>query len=234
MQFEGFRPEGLELLMENRLRNDKAFYDAHKEQLKKLVLEPWYALCEAMTPTMQMIDPLFVTEPRRMVSRIRRDTRYTRDQSLYRDNLWLFFRRTRTEQEMIPSFYFEITQSYWGYGVYGCATPAEMQKAREMILADDVLFRQARKAADKSGFEMDGDLYKKDHFPDASPKLKDWLNRRALGLSRTHTDYAPLFDGSFVPDVLDDFTTLAPVYRFLCTARERARGERKAESGARR
>ena len=49
-----------------------------------------------MTPEMVKIDPQFVTVPSRMVSRVRRDTRYTKDKTLYRANMWLFFPQSTT------------------------------------------------------------------------------------------------------------------------------------------
>ena len=75
MEFTGFNPQGLDLLIENRMMNSLEFYEEHKAQIKRLAIEPFYALCERMRDEMLLIDPLFVTVPSRMVSRVRRDTR---------------------------------------------------------------------------------------------------------------------------------------------------------------
>ena len=93
MAFHGFSAEGVDLLQLNRLQNSKEFYDAHKDEIKRLSIRPFHELIAEMTPEMVKIDPQFVTVPSRMVSRVRRDTRYTKDKTLYRANMWLFFRR---------------------------------------------------------------------------------------------------------------------------------------------
>lgn len=102
MAFHGFSAEGVDLLQLNRLQNSKEFYDAHKDEIKRLSIRPFHELIAEMTPEMVKIDPQFVTVPSRMVSRVRRDTRYTKDKTLYRANMWLFFRRARRERESVP------------------------------------------------------------------------------------------------------------------------------------
>ena len=63
MEFTGFNPQGLDLLIENRMMNSLEFYEEHKAQIKRLAIEPFYALCERMRDEMLLIDPLFVTVP---------------------------------------------------------------------------------------------------------------------------------------------------------------------------
>ena len=116
MAFHGFSAEGVDLLQLNRLQNSKEFYDAHKDEIKRLSIRPFHELIAEMTPEMVKIDPQFVTVPSRMVSRVRRDTRYTKDKTLYRANMWLFFRRARRERESVPAYYFELHPEYWAFG----------------------------------------------------------------------------------------------------------------------
>ena len=223
--FTGFRPQGLDLLIENRLMNDKAFYEAHKDDIRRDVIEPFYALCACMTPAMQELDPLFVTVPSRMVSRVRRDTRYTKDKTLYRANMWLFFRRPRAERESVPFYYMEVSPDYWSYGCFGGYGQGEMAIAREMILAEDRLFLDAFRAAEHAhAFTLEGDLYKRPRFPDAPEAYQPWLNRKNIGLQFMESeDFSPLWDGSFVEPMLEDMQQIVPFYRFRCALRERAR-----------
>ena len=140
MAFHGFSAEGVDLLQLNRLQNSKEFYDAHKDEIKRLSIRPFHELIAEMTPEMVKIDPQFVTVPSRMVSRVRRDTRYTKDKTLYRANMWLFFRRARRERESVPAYYFELHPEYWAFGCWGAWGRGEMEALREMILAEDRLF----------------------------------------------------------------------------------------------
>lgn len=224
MEFTGFRPEGLDLLIENRIQNSKAFYEAHKPQIKALVAEPFYALAERMAPVMQEIDPLMSLEPKKMLSRVRRDTRYSKDQSLYRDNAWLTFGRRKGDFASRPCFYFEITPTYWGYGCgYYHAPPQEMQIAREMMLQEDKNFLEAFRAVSRRPrFALYGELYKRPKYPDAPAAYQPWLNRKNLGVSCERLDHEALWDAGFVEGVLDDLRAVAPLYHFMCVIKDRA------------
>jgi uncharacterized protein (DUF2461 family) len=46
-----------------------------------------------LTPAALEIDPDFNTRATSVVSRIRRDTRYSHDKTMYRDHVWLGYRR---------------------------------------------------------------------------------------------------------------------------------------------
>ena len=109
MKFHGFPVGMTERLQENRLKNSREWYNAQKEQFKKEIYEPFYALIEDMTEPMLSIDPRMCLVPRTCVSRIVRDTRRTKDKTtLYRDNLWCFFRRSPKTEPNAPAFYFEF------------------------------------------------------------------------------------------------------------------------------
>lgn len=224
--FKGFNPEGLDLLIENRLMNSKDFYEKHKKEIREKAVNPFYELCMDMTDNMLKIDPLFVTNPTRMVSRVRRDTRYTKDKTLYRSNLWLYFRRPKDKFDTVPFYYMEVTPEYWSYGCFGGFGKGEMQVAREMILNEDLTFLNAYKSTKECNiFSLDGEKYKREHFPNAKEDYKPWLNRKYLGLAfYEYEDYSSLWDGSFVKPMLENFNKIAPFYNFLIAIRERAKG----------
>lgn len=224
MSFTGFSKEGMELLQLNRLQNSKSFYDAHKEEIRQKVLEPFYAMIEEMTPVMLQIDPFFVTNPSRMVSRVRRDTRFTKDKTLYRANLWLFFRRPRNDMTFIPSYYFEIHPVYWRFGCWGACGRGEMAIIRQMIQQEDKNFLQAYEAVKScTGNTIEGEPYKRLRFSHTNPDYQNWMNRKELGVDfREEQDFTPLWDGSFFSAMIQNMQRLSPFYSLLLTAKERA------------
>ena len=227
MSFNGFPPIGLDLMIENRLMDSQEFYEAHKAEIKSLMIEPMRQLCADMSEEMLKIDPLFVTAPAKMISRVRRDNRYTHDKSLYRANMWMFFRRARRQRQMIPAYYFEVGPEYWGYGCFGCYERGEMETARKMMLENDVLFLRAREAVEKSGGTLMGDAYKRPKHPNAPEELQSWLNRKNLGVCWEESEnYGPVFDGSFYERMMSRFKQLQPFYEFLWAARERTAAPR--------
>ena len=116
--FAGITPDAMWLLAENRFHDSKSFYEEKKPQIQAQVLRPLRALLEDLTPFMLDIDPQFVTEPGRNgnISRIRRDNRYTRDKSMYRENAWIVFERDKKAWVCSPGFFVDISGqgSSWG------------------------------------------------------------------------------------------------------------------------
>ena len=112
-------PKTLEFLFENRLHDSRTWFAEHKKEYQSLVIQPMRQLVMDLSPTMLELDPQFITEPKvdKTIARIWRDTRYTKDPSLYRDHLWLIFKRGgRMHAQDYPGIYFEINQDGFGYG----------------------------------------------------------------------------------------------------------------------
>jgi uncharacterized protein (TIGR02453 family) len=144
-----FSREALDFLAENRLRDSRDWFKAHKGDYERLVLAPMQELVVRLTPVMRAIDPQLICEPRvgRSISRIYRDTRFSRDKSIYRANVWCIFIRDKQLWEGPPAFYADISPAGYSYGCgYYQASAASMAIIREMVLAGDRTFRAAAAA----------------------------------------------------------------------------------------
>ena len=99
-----------------------------------------------------------------------------------------------------------------------------MQALRDMILREDKLFLEAFEAVKRCPeVTLAGEMYKRPKYPDAKPEYQDWLNRKEIGVDYTNgEDFAPVLDGTFVPFMLKTMRQLAPLYRLLLAAKERA------------
>lgn len=91
MGFDGFSQEAPRFLLENRMNNSKEWYEEHKHVYRKYVYEPFVELVKELSPAMKEIDSSIITVPSKIISRVRRDTRFTKDKTLYRDNAWIVF-----------------------------------------------------------------------------------------------------------------------------------------------
>lgn len=100
--YSGIKPEIIELLSVNRFNDSKAFYEEHKEELKQGATVPMRQMVLDLSDVLCDLDPLMDTNPTYIVSRIRRDTRRTKSKLLYRENLWVMFRRNKFEYPFAP------------------------------------------------------------------------------------------------------------------------------------
>ena len=212
----------LDFLFENRLNNSRAWFEAHKEDYRRLVLAPLQELVRALTPCVLEIDGELATEPRvdRTICRIRRDTRFSHDKSLYRDNMWIIFKRGRMHGTEMPGLYFEISERGFEYGCgYYAASASYMSAYRSLILAGDAAFERARRAFEhQKVYALTGGCYKRPHYPDQPEQLRAWLERRQICFTAQSADFPLLFSQGLADKLAEDFRLLAPIYRFLLRA----------------
>ena len=225
---ELFTPQTLEFLFENRLNNSRSWFLEHHEQYEQLVLRPLRNLSEALSPTALEMDPEVVSQPQvgKTISRIRRDTRFSHDKSLYRDNMWIVFRRPKASLEEAPALYFEIRgqEFEYGCGFYHCSSPL-MRVIREMILADSPFYKTAQTALQRQKvFHLEGECYQRAHYPGQPEEKRQWLERRNLCLTTVSSDAQLLFSDRLADTVAKHLSLLKPIYRFLleacCTAQQ--------------
>ncbi|MGI6669735.1 MAG: DUF2461 domain-containing protein [Acetivibrionales bacterium] len=220
MSFSGFTKEAPRFLFENRTVNSKEWYDSHKSEYKKYVYEPFVELVRELAPVMTEIDEKFITVPSKLISRVRRDTRFTKDKSLYRDNAWLVFLRDKTYMSITPCYWFEINQEGSSHGVgYYKAKPETMSRMRDLILSGHPSFRSALKCYESQDkFRIGGEKYKRSKFTDKPDNIKSWLVRKNIYFECVVKGYSLAFSKE-LPDILkEDFRMLKPIYEFFLTA----------------
>lgn len=222
------RQEGIDFLAENYWQNSREWFQAHKEEYRQKVVKPMAELVTALTPFMKSVDPLIVCEPKidRTISRIYRDLRYARYDTLYRDEVWISLRRDHKEFPLFPQFYIYVTPVEYGYGCgYYIASPEVMREIRSLIVARSPKFTKMLSAfAKQKTFTLQGEAYKKDRFPEEPAAYKDWLNRKCLFAEYKSTEFETLFSPDFPKQVIKEFEKLIPLYQFLLYAEEKKQG----------
>ncbi len=214
-----FSEQTFRFLVENRQHNSREWYHAHKAAYQQYVLAPLVELVEQLRPTVLSIDPQLVAEPKvgKSISRIYRDTRYTKDKSLYRDVVWTLFARPRTERISRPGLVFEASPDGFRYGVgYYEASTQSMQAMRTLILQGDPAFERADCAYRRQKcFTMQGESYKRPRFTQQPPQQCEWLNRRNIAFMHDSRDFARLYAPNLHEQIAQGFQLLSPIYQFF-------------------
>jgi len=217
MEFKGFNEDSFRFLMELGFNNNKPFYEANRSRYVENVQKPLKQLCALLSPRVLEIDPAMHCNPNTVVSRIVRDTRRTKGVAVYRDHAWLSFRHPKTIISEAFSLYFEIELSGYGYGMgnWG-ANPALIASMRERILANPSTFLALTKELEGKGFQLIGDSYKRNHFPNAPEAVQPYLNRKGFTWSYFNEDLRRTMEGeALFEEVEQAFQDMAPLYRFL-------------------
>jgi uncharacterized protein (TIGR02453 family) len=222
--FEGI-PAGMQAFMaELRERDSKAWYDSHKAEYKKLVKDPFFELVSELSETARKIDGRILVEPRRCVSRARRDTRFTHDKSLYRNNVWISFKPAADRWDL-PLLYFEVYPDYFQYGLaFTDMSPAFMRKLRDYISDCPNDFRTAVRKCEVAGLVASGRYYKKPK--EGAPKgLEEWFLFKDFYWTKRRTDCEVLQGRDFIPDVLACFEACEHFYQILVEVSDAKPGE---------
>ncbi|MCL6376836.1 DUF2461 domain-containing protein [Pectobacterium brasiliense] len=223
--FTGFAKESLTFLSKVKEENSKDWYDKNKASYNKTLLEPFQSLVVSLSPTIQEIDPTIEIRPDigKTISRIYRDTRFSKDKSRYRDRIWLVFKRPQKEWIDSPVYFFEIRPHSFYYGLgYYAASRDTMDRVREHILNKEQTFLQATRPL-LSQFELSGESYKRSLKPDLPNEIATWYNRKSFSVMVENPNISDLFNKQLVTTLRDAFVLLAPLYAFLVNVEEEKR-----------
>ncbi|MBO5275128.1 MAG: DUF2461 domain-containing protein [Clostridia bacterium] len=215
-----FTPDSLAFIKENRFMNSKDWFTEHKEEYCTLVLEPLCQLCDLLAPTVTNIDPQLITDHRSAISRIYCDMRFSRDNMLYRDMLWISFRRDRKSFPAWPEFYFVMTTGDFFYGCgYYCARGEAMEALRKMIKRGDEAFFKAKDAYESQyDYIMDGPCFKRSRHSEYPAELRDWLDRKSIGFTYKPKTINELFAPDLAERMNTTFMKMKPLYELLIKA----------------
>lgn len=103
MLFTGFTEETIKFLFEIGYNNNREWYETHKPDYKKYVLKPFQELVSDLGVKMTCIDPEIVDKT---ISRIYRDTRFSKDKTPYRNNVWISFKKSVENWKRNPHLFF--------------------------------------------------------------------------------------------------------------------------------
>ena len=213
--FSGISQDALFLMQLNRFNDSKSFYEKNKEKIKRGVTVPMRQIAAALSEDMLDIDPMMNTDPVKMVSRVRRDTRYTKDKRLYRENMWIMFMRPKHEWRMYPCMWFEVTPQSWFCGVGTYDAPAGLMEVfRSNIVRREDEFSAAAESALSIGAEYSAELYKRPK-PGCPKGLERYYNAKHMGFLFKSTDMSALEDSGLIEILREKYKHYAPMYQFL-------------------
>ena len=215
--FQGLNEDTYQFFWELAFNNEASFFEANRERYRKNVYEPLKQLAIELTPAAQAIDPDFNVRPSSVISRIRRDTRYSHDKTMYRDHAWLGFRRPGSMLSESLVVYAEFEREGYGYGMgmYG-ANPALMREIRPRILAKPQKFLSlVSDPAFTSRFTVEGDPFKRPRITEAPEGVLPYLNRKGLSFCFSSPNLKKTLSPEIVNEIVEGFQMLQPVYRLL-------------------
>ena len=200
--------------------SDRDWFEKHKPEYKKHIHDPLRELAAWLGPVMLSLDADFEVTPRRVVSRIHKDTRFSRDKALYKSNMWLTFKRPDKNWRDAPCFFFEIFPDGFRYGMgFYQATSATMHGLRAFIAEDPQEFLRLMEEALKI-YTVQGEPYKKPPESALPAAINAMILRRNFYLQCWRPPAALPFE-EVMDNIVPHYESLRDLYIYLMRAKAR-------------
>ena len=219
LTFKGFTPDTFKFFKELKENNYKEWFDQHKEIYDNEVYIPLKALVVNLSPTMHNIDPAFELRPHRVVSRIYRDVRFSKNKDPYKTCMWFTFQIpvSREEWKDVPGYFMEITDEDYTIGM-GLFMPKKktMDAFREEISYNAEEFRKiTQKTVLDRGLLINGEEYKRPINNDLPDYFQPWIQRKGIWVGKTKSIDETVYTDKFADLIKEDFAALEWLYRFM-------------------
>lgn len=218
-QFTGFTKQTIQFFKDLEVNNTKEWFDENRKTYENEVRDRMKELCVAMTPAMKSIDVDFELRPHRCISRINRDTRFSKDKSPYKTHMWMSFMQTATAADWVnfPGFFLELSGSQYVYGT-GMYAPKRfvMDDIRDHISYRASEFREmTQKTVLDRGFSVGGEEYKRPIKNDLEEYFQQWYHRKGIFVIKTCPIGDEVFSNDFQKKLEADYKALEWLYNFL-------------------
>lgn len=215
MAFAGFTQQAFAFFMELAFNNTPQTMREKRDVFNKEILLPLKELSHACEQVLFPVDKHIDFRPVMggTISRIRRDTRFTREKHPYRDYMWLDFRRKHEDFHL--GFCFSISPRASSVFVGMHQSSAQSRNTiRRYVLRHAPQYIKLHAALLKKGYTFNGEDYKRAMTQAENEDVyafgqKRWFSyRRDIALPDT-------MKPEFASQLQNDLRELVPMYSFL-------------------
>jgi len=217
--FTGFTDETIQFFLDLRFHNYTDYFHQQHDRYVENVQQLFYSLIEDLAPAMLSVDPRMEVRPYKCLSRIHRDTRFSKDKSPYRDHLWFLFRRAAEPREKSLFYYGEFGPDRldWGLGIWGENREVmDMFRKRMEANPDGIMAMIDDMDLPERHLGLGGSWFKRMPVPEQIPdRLKRWYLSRDMYIGKVDPAYEWAFSDRLKTEMEKDFLAMAPLYQTL-------------------
>lgn len=210
-------PQALAFLRDLEANNTKEWFAANKSRYERELKAPARALVHAVNERIRAISPAHASDaPHKLLNRINRDIRFSKDKSPYNTRLWAGFHNTTAPKGEGAGFYFGLSPHSCGVGAGVWEPPNEaMTRLRARIASDHAALTDAIAALPKGYGELGGDKYKRVPAPwPADHPAGELLKHKGMHI-RIELPAEAATSPDFADVVAAHFRHLQPIVAFL-------------------
>ncbi|MCP4876099.1 MAG: DUF2461 domain-containing protein [Gammaproteobacteria bacterium] len=221
-----FTPEFFEFYRTLAQNNNRDWFNEHKPEYLRAVVQPMCAFIDEMAPRLRKISPHFVADSRPhggSMFRIYRDVRFSKDKCPYKLHAACQFRHELGKDAHTVGFYVHISagEAVFGGGVW-MPPSGELLKIRNTIVDNPNEWRRIKSSRSVKKFfgGIGGDgLKRPPRGFDADHEHIEDLKRKSFFLMRREQPEIILDEG-LVSEVDKTFRAAKPLMEYICYAQD--------------
>ena len=196
--------------------NNREFFHSNHDWYVESVRKPLTELAYELTDTIELIDPNLERRPEKVVSRINRDLRFTKDKSPYRDYMWIGYEAQSENKNRLPGFYVGISAVgvEWGMGIYEENRP--LMNANRQRLENDSAALDGITAELSEHFRLEASAFKRMKLPEGLNGIAAmWYPVRTFTFVNESKDMELITSGSLGGYLKRELLRLKPAYDYF-------------------
>jgi uncharacterized protein (TIGR02453 family) len=214
--FSGFPPEALKFLRGLARNNRREWFQPRKEIFETQVKVPMLELVEAVNAELLHFAPDHITDPKKAVFRIYRDTRFSADKTPYKTHIAAVFPHRAMDRHGSAGFYFHVSPESVAIAV-GAYNPGflELFAIRSWLSEHHEEFRKATGSLHKLLGDLQGaSLARSPKSFDPAHPSSDLVRRKAWFLG-TSLEVEMAESPKLLSEIVKRFRAAAPVVAML-------------------
>lgn len=214
--FQGFNQSTIDYFLAIGQSNSRETFRQKEALYMEGIRQPLEELFYELAAFFSGFDQDLLLNKRSCISSAYNDARFSRGEPV-KEYFYLRFRLNGADRKNIPGFYLDASLTNFRYGLNIYHRNADgMERIRLGLLADK---KQAQKLIrtfyENNDMEISGEKYKTAHYPQESPLLREWLERRQLSFFHEEQMNPTFFERKLLEDMTASFRNMKEVYLFL-------------------
>ena len=214
--FQGFNDATINYFGAIRKENSKNNYKAHESIYFEGVKEPLEALYYELFNYFEEVDGQLLGSKRRCISSAYNDARFSKEEPV-KEYFYIRFKLDKGNKKSMPGFFLDASLDGYRYGmsIYKPEVK-DMEKIREYFLDNKYSATAAVQKWEQAGLlELQGELYKKEHYPEAAAVLKPLLERKRLAFIKESYLNDTFFSRKLLEDMLAAYDSVGEIYQLM-------------------
>lgn len=214
--FQGFNEATIKYFEAIRKENSKSNYKANEQYYFEGVKQPLEELYYELFNYFGTVDGQLLSSKRRCISSAYNDARFSKEEPV-KEYFYIRFKLDKCGKKSMPGFFLDASLDGYRYGMSIYKPEAkDMEKIREYFLDNKYSAIDAVQKFRKADLlELQGDVYKKQHYPEADAVLQPLLERKRLAFVWEGSLDEAFFSRKLLDNMRAAYDSVIDIYRLM-------------------